>query len=293
MNSGFIFSDPRFQMTSAGRFIVRISGYIFSLLCIVASAVALFSDVLWLFWSGVFLALVLLDRLIHFREGDRLIHELPQSGSVNVAPAFTPAALHLLLRSFERSAFLRRSVYLEAARELGRFREVREALRRLDADGNEFKEKLDDFLTQSAGSVEGSMIKQERLRQVEAFAKAAFQKAVQDRDRCVDIEALFSVLPRMDDALVLRLFNLFSLRPEDVAQALLFGKAKKSFSFFRRIPGALGGMVFGGERRIRHRVVNRAWTSRPTPTLDRYSEDLTDLARAGEAGYLVRHSARS
>ncbi|MDO8752044.1 MAG: hypothetical protein Q7J22_00610, partial [Candidatus Wolfebacteria bacterium] len=101
-------------MTSAGRFIVRISGYVFYLLCIAATAVALFSDVLWLFWSGVFLALILLDRFIHLREGERLVSELPQSGSVNphtkrgsapsappennphsgvgvnIAPAFTP-----------------------------------------------------------------------------------------------------------------------------------------------------------------------------------------------------------
>ncbi len=283
------FDDPRLRMTSAGRFLVRIAAHIGYLLCVAAAAVALFSDILWLFWSGVFLTLFLLDRLIHTRDADRLIAELPQSGSVNVALGFTPASLHILERAYERSAFLRHSFFLEVLRELLRFREVREALHRLDADSKEFGEKLDDFLVQSVGSPEGSVAQNERLRQAEECAKAAFQNAVADRDRFVDVEDLFSVLPRMNDASVSRLFDLFSLRAEDVSQALLFGKAKKQFSFFRRLPKAIGGMVFGGERRIRHRVMNRAWTSRPTPTLDRYSDDLSDLARAGETGFLIGH----
>jgi ATP-dependent Clp protease ATP-binding subunit ClpC len=36
--------------------------------------------------------------------------------------------------------------------------------------------------------------------------------------------------------------------------------------------------------------MNRAWTSRPTPMLDRYGTDLTDLARQSQAGFLVGHA---
>ena len=35
--------------------------------------------------------------------------------------------------------------------------------------------------------------------------------------------------------------------------------------------------------------MNRAWTSRPTPTLDAYSTDFTDLAREAEVGFMVGH----
>ncbi|MDO8558034.1 MAG: ATP-dependent Clp protease ATP-binding subunit [bacterium] len=44
-----------------------------------------------------------------------------------------------------------------------------------------------------------------------------------------------------------------------------------------------------GSRSIKHRVMNRAWTARPTYHLDQYAQDLTDLARAGYAGFLVGH----
>lgn len=36
--------------------------------------------------------------------------------------------------------------------------------------------------------------------------------------------------------------------------------------------------------------MNRAWTSRPTPILDQYSTDLTDLAREEKIGFLIGHA---
>ena len=37
--------------------------------------------------------------------------------------------------------------------------------------------------------------------------------------------------------------------------------------------------------------MNRAWTSRPTPTLDKYGIDFTDLARDSQVGFLIGHDA--
>jgi ATP-dependent Clp protease ATP-binding subunit ClpC len=55
------------------------------------------------------------------------------------------------------------------------------------------------------------------------------------------------------------------------------------------LPLSLGGFVFDTHRTIRHRIMNRAWTSRPTPTLDRYGTDFTDLARDGQIGFMIGH----
>ena len=35
--------------------------------------------------------------------------------------------------------------------------------------------------------------------------------------------------------------------------------------------------------------MNRAWSARPTPTLDQFSEDLTDYARLEKIGFLIGH----
>ncbi len=40
-------------------------------------------------------------------------------------------------------------------------------------------------------------------------------------------------------------------------------------------------------RKIQHTVMNRAWTARVTPELDRFSYDMTDQARSGLTGYVV------
>ncbi|MDP3963824.1 MAG: ATP-dependent Clp protease ATP-binding subunit [bacterium] len=48
----------------------------------------------------------------------------------------------------------------------------------------------------------------------------------------------------------------------------------------------------GSRRRtVKHQVMNRAWTARPTYALDRYARDLTDLARSGMGGFMIGHNA--
>ena len=48
-----------------------------------------------------------------------------------------------------------------------------------------------------------------------------------------------------------------------------------------------------GSRTLKHHIMNRAWTARPTPLLDRFAHDLTDLAREGYAGFLVGHQGEA
>ena len=75
-----VFYDRRLRMTAVGRAVVRVLSYVAYLLAVVGTAVFLFSRIEWFRWVGAFLLLFLLDRLLHVREGDRLIHELPVSG---------------------------------------------------------------------------------------------------------------------------------------------------------------------------------------------------------------------
>ena len=48
-----------------------------------------------------------------------------------------------------------------------------------------------------------------------------------------------------------------------------------------------------GSKTFKHRIMNRAWTARPTPMLDRYAHDLTDIARTGYAGFMVGHQGEA
>ena len=281
------FDDPRLRMTILGRLAVRIISYLSYLLILAAAFTALFSEIKWLFWFGVLLALFLIDRLLHFREGDRPIFELPKSGRVNAAKALTGAAYSILERSYDKSRLTKRNFFLEVCLELLRSEEVKDGLRRLDVKPEEFRQKTEDLLSQSPK--EAVLNKEDRLKQIEILGIEAFRNAEENNHRFVDRGDLFSALPHIKSEAINHLLNTFSLETSDLKQALLFGITKHQLPWFRRFPPVLGGMISGGERRLRHRVMNRAWTSRPTYALDRVSTDLTDLAREGTVGFLIGH----
>jgi len=91
----------------------------------------------------------------------------------------------------------------------------------------------------------------------------------------------------MEDRYVGRLFNTFGLEADDLERALIFSTARGRMRRIWGAPSALGGFLFEFQRGLRHRVMNRAWTSRPTHTLDRYSVDFTDLARGQLIGFMI------
>src|SRR6185436_5136439 len=101
---------------------------------------------------------------------------------------------------------------------------------------------------------------------------------------------VFAAVPALPGELPRRLWSVFGIDPGDMERALIFSAARpRHTSLLGRLPHALEGFVFEADRRPRHRVVNRAWTSRPTPTLDSCGQDLTDAARSGTVGFMIGH----
>ncbi len=277
------FDDPRLGMTFAGRALVRICSQIGALVLIVADATFLISGLFWLRLVGGFILIFLVDRLVHWGQGDRPLFELPQSGKVNLAGYLAPKAYRAVEKSFDRSAIKKQNFFLEVTRELLDFPEIAEGLKRLDVKFEEFKQKTEELLSED--SSKAGLSKEDRLREVETLASGAFSVAVQAGHRFVEPSDIFSALRTAKDESTNRLFDLFSIDAGDLERALIFSALVRSV---RRLPGSLAGFVLHAPR-IRHRIMNRAWTSRPTPTLDRYATDLTDLARDRQVGFLIGH----
>jgi ATP-dependent Clp protease ATP-binding subunit ClpC len=279
------FTDPRLRMTLAGRFFVRVASYVTSLFFIAMGFTALISGVTALRFFGIFLILFFIDRVVHRGEGDVPISELRQGNAINVAQVMLPAAFGILERAFDRSSVARQDFYLEIVSRLIDNPEIEDGLRRLDVDPKEFKHKLDEMLEQSKGH--GAANKEDLLRQVEALAVEAFRIAVGEGHEFIKPSDLFSALLRVNDEDIDHLFHLFSVEAGDLDRALILSSAARARG---RLPSILGGFRFETRRVVRHRIMNRAWTSRPTPTLDRYGDDLTDLARDGDVGFLIGHA---
>ncbi len=281
------FNDPRFHMTVGGRLLVRLVNSISSLVFLALTVVLLLQREGWQLWVGMFMAIFLTDRLVHLKEADRPMDELPNGGEVNAAEYVSPRAFRVVERAFDRSALKKSDLSLEAAKELIRLPEINEGLARLDISVGEFRDKLDEFVQES--EVKRLMSADERGKALEQLVIGSFSKALANRHRFIEPADIFSALGATQQPALVRLFSMFSVEADDLSRAMLFGTLKRGFSFWQRLPRALSGFVFPSERQMQHRIMNRAWTARPTPNLDRYASDFTDLAREEQIGFLIGH----
>jgi len=282
------FDEPRLKMSVAGRFTVRVVGYITYLVLLAATVTFIISGVAALRWVGVFLALFFVDRFVHRHEGDMPISELPKDltgAKVNLARLVSPRSFSAIDRAFDKALVARQDFFLLLCARLFEFPQIEGGFLRLDVKPEEFKQKLEEALEKGVPPERAS--RETVLAGIELLAIQAFAQALEGGRDFIELPDFFSALAKMGDNEIDRLFKLFSIEPGDLERALIF-----SAHGVRRgwhIPPDLGGFVFERHRRIPHRIMNRAWTSRPTPTLDRYGSDLTDLAREGEAGFLIGH----
>ena len=283
------FADPRLSMTLPGRLIVRVSGYVAYLVLVATDFTFLISDVPWVRALGIFLILFLIDRLLHLGEPDKHLNELPESGRINLAGYVRPKVFSAIEKAFDRSSISGRNFFLEVIRQFLDFPEIEDGLKRLDVKPDEFRQKIESLLSEGDGE-SGHLSKKERSEKIEELISRAFLEALDARHRFIESSDVFSVVPLVEDGMVKRIFNTFSIEAGDMGRALILSSVGRG-RFINKLPVSLSGFVLGPDMRVRHRIMNRAWTSRPTPTLDRYSTDFTDLARRNEAGFLIGHDA--
>lgn len=279
-------------MTIAGRSIVRIVSYVSYFVLAVATFMFLISDVRTLFYVGLFLLIVVIDLLVHHGEGDLPISELPTAGRVNLASVMNRAAYVAIERATDRSVITKKSFLLELTRRLLDLPQVENGLRRLDVKPSEFRAKLETLAADPTPVASGTVsAADDRIAMVQILAEHAFASALSAGHNFIKPTDLFSALPAMDDDPLRRLFAVFNIEEGDLERALIFSSLAGGVGWFARMPSVLGGFMPETHRTVEHRIMNRAWTSRPTPTLDKYSVDFTDLARDREAGFLVGHEA--
>jgi ATP-dependent Clp protease ATP-binding subunit ClpC len=279
------FNDPRLLMTLGGRMTARVLSYVSYLVLAAALVTFIMSDLTWMKAAGIFLALFLGDRVMHLNEADKQLTELPKRGMVNLADYLQPKAFSALEKAFDRSSITLHNFFIETVLQLLDFEEIKDGLRRLDVKADEFKQKAEELLNVGLQDKATAPQKEERLKQVGLLVANALEQALSSSHRFIEPSDLFSAAAMVEDEAASRLFNVFSIGAGDLERALIFASISRKLG---RLPNTLGGFVLSAPR-IRHRIMNRAWTSRPTPTLDKYSTDFTDLARQNQMGFLIGH----
>lgn len=279
------YNEPRLQLNGLGRFLVRFFSYCAYGILAAGAVIFSFSDLNWLQSIGWLIALFLLDRITHISKAERRLAPLPKHGRFNAALAVSPRAFSVLEWSFERALVLGGDFVLYVLKRLLERKEIKAALVRMDADPKALSAKLDEYIatSQNKNNNRDSLIKE-----AEILTLAGFYQAAATRGEYIEPRDLFSGIGRLKNESVAKLFKLFEVDEGDLENALIFGEAAKRFGWLKRLPATLSGFI-GRPYKVRHRVMNRAWTARPTPFLDKFAEDLTDLARLERIGFLIGH----
>ena len=290
-NINLYFYDPRLRMTSAGRLLVRLIFYSAYGILIAACATFLLSDIPKIRWTGILLLLILLDRAKHFGQAERALNR-ELHGKVNLAQYVTPATFAVLEYAFERVSIFDGNFYLFILKRLIDKKDIRSGLTRMDLNPEEVDEKIDEALKNSLEEKKYVLDKKEQkekmLAEIEKILKLAMEQAMAADNRFIEPKDLFAALSHCESSAVLRILQLFNIDPGDLENALIFSRYHRKFRWLKYLPSSLGGFAYKPYK-IRHRIMNRAWSARPTPVLDKYSEDLTDYARLEKIGFLIGH----
>lgn len=270
-------------MSFLGRLVSRVVARVSWLLVIISTIVFLLSDVYSIKWLGAFMALFLFDRLAHWKEADKPLSELPPSGRANIAHYIEPKAFRILEDAYEKSLIHRTNFNLQVLNGLLGYKSIKEIIERLDVKPKEFVQKVEQALERE------DISKSKIMDSMDDLVRLAFLESVVNGSRFVDVLDLFAALGKTNDPKVKRILAIFSLNSEEFVGGAAFGEILKKFPKWGRIPGTISGIAFNRQKARRHRIMNRAWTSRPTPILDKYGLDLTDISREGHIGFMIGH----
>lgn len=271
-------------MSLIGRFAIRLFVYTSYAVLIVLTILFLVGDVSQLKASGILIGLFLLDRLRTLGRSEYSLARLP-SGRLNSAAYFSPATYLALEWAFDRASFSGGNFYLYLAKKLITRHEIAEGLLRMDVKAAEMLVQIDKQL---AASLSGKSSQADLLSSAGAIGKAGFSEAVRSSGSEIEPKDIFSALSVVQDPAVGKIFQSFNVNSADLGSALLASRFRSAFSKLRFMPASLVGFM-GAPHRRRHRIMNRAWTARPTPLLDKLSVDITDQARSEVVGFLIGH----
>jgi len=280
---GAYYRDPLILMSYSGRLTARIITNVWVIVHVAATVILVLSDVEWARWLGLLNAAYLLDRLLRYADGDRVLPEVGEDAG-NLASYLSPRARRVVISAYNKASIMGGGFFLNLARSLTEMKSVQGMLARLEVGRGEFEAKLDSHLGKDVAAYKD---RERLLGELEHLVFAAFHAREQGQ-RFIGYADLFAALGSVGSEELTSLFHLFDVDENSLHRAAVFGRMRREMGpTSGRRPGALGRISHPFRRR--HHVMNRAWTARPTPLLDSVSTDLTDLARVGAVGFLVGH----
>ncbi|MEX1014513.1 MAG: ATP-dependent Clp protease ATP-binding subunit [Candidatus Paceibacterota bacterium] len=283
----YYFKEPKLNLTAIEESLFNLISYSFYSVLIITTGMMIISDVPNLKWLGLLFLLFIADRIINLNKGERtileIIKKIERKKEANIAHCLSPNAYKILSKSMRKSYALDKNFQIILLERLIKERDIKEALKRLDVDYNSLLSKIEEHYLEGSNKNKGAT-----MSDISNIVNIAFETALNIGENFIEPRDLMVSLVKSPENETKKIFEIFNITQSDIEDAVIFGKYKKSFNGIKNMPSVLGGF---GHSVItpKNRVMNRAWTARPTPYLDNFSIDLTNLARKEVLGFLIGH----
>jgi ATP-dependent Clp protease ATP-binding subunit ClpC len=284
----FFYRDPRLEMTFGERVFVRIVVTLFWMVLIAAMVLLILMRESNLRFLGYFLALFILDRLLTLNRPEKIFDKKfekkiltnPQL-KINLLFYCETSARKMIEGAFDKTLLQGGSFYLRLLDEFLNDKKFQEVFKKLEIKIDDIQAAIHDFLEKS----DEKKSKKELIKIVNDLMVQAY--FLRDRNFIKSKDVFVSIF-YVQDTNIERLKNYFQFNEKDIALASVFSEFRSQIQKWKTVPTERRGFVKGFKHK-RQRIMNRAWTARPTPTLDNFSTDLTNLARLEKIGFLIGH----
>ncbi len=238
------------------------------------------------FWLGVLGTLIVFGQIKYLNKNRK---PLPKEikGLDNLWQFLSKDSKNILTRAYLNSLKTGRPISLSLLEILGNNRQIQKLFLKLDVKKEDLKKEIqliNDLKIKTLSSQEKIIFLEQLVE------KAAIEANLLDESE-IKPSHLFLGLLYLKDKASTRLTMHLGLNWQDIisaAQVIVFRNNLKT-NFLKEIRESVVGLS-SVKRKIKHRVINRSWTSVNTPFLDQYSTDLTDLARQDLIGFIVGHN---
>src|SRR3989344_5727126 len=289
-NSLIYFKEPRFLFTTPERFLIRLVTCSVYILLAVMSLLFLASDIQLLFWLGVFFVLFLVHRALHVRGGELTVlyasRNIKKGKKVNLALLLSRESRLIIELALDKASLIHGNPFLYMLQKLSENKGILEALNRLSIT----KQVIGGAINEAFEKNKEAYSKEIIFRDIEELIRIAFPIAERHGEHYIEPRELFRALYDIKNKALEHVFVTLNIEKNDIEGVLVLAAFKK---FGRQLLLPRNIQEFSRYQRshLRHSFMNRAWTARPTRTLDHYGRDLTDLARLHKVGFLIGHEA--
>ena len=282
-----IFKEPLLNFPFWQRFLIKLANYVLVVGLGLLTFILFGSNDVRLEALALLIVLFLFDLLI--RKGRYLITIDSQeaAGTINVASYLSNSSYHLLLKAFQNSEINRADINLALLNELIKNTNILNSFLRLDLPikqlFNQIKSESKIRYTKTPFCYSFKTNKEK----AEKIGLTAYQWAKELKQPYIQPSSLFLALFETEENLMTEIFSLFNITKMDLVNAFILSSLP-IFKSKQLIKGV--AEFYSLKKKYGQKFkMDRAWLARPTPFLDRFSLDFTELARRARIGFLIGH----